>query len=78
MLSLHNEPYIIKHILIDLNLAKLIHYPFMISLPECGRSCNTADASSTKICVPSKTEDLNGKVFNMITINEAKTLIKHI
>ena len=50
----------------------------MISLPECGRSCNTADASSTKICVPSKTEDLNGKVFNMVTIHEAKTLIKHI
>ena len=38
-----------------------------------------ADNLSTKICVPSKTKDVNLKVFNMITkINEAKTLVKHI
>ena len=43
------------------------------------RSCNILDDSSAEICSPSKTEDVNVKVFNMITgINEPGTLIKHI
>ena len=32
-----------------------------------------------RICVLSKTKDVNVKVFNMITrINEVKTMVKHI
>ena len=51
----------------------------MISIGKCNGSCNGVDDIPTKIYVPSKTEDVNVKVFNMITrINEAKTLIKHI
>ena len=34
---------------------------------------------SNKVCIPNKTEDLNLRVFNMITeIIESKTLAKHI
>ena len=34
---------------------------------------------SNKICIPSKTEDLNLGFFNLITgINKSKTLTKHI
>ena len=52
----------------------------MISLDKCNGSCNTVDDLSTKACVPSKTKDVNVKVFNMITNrNKAKALvIKHI
>ena len=33
---------------------------------------------SNKVCIPNKTEDLNLRLFNMITgINESKTLAKH-
>ena len=42
-------------------------------------SCNTFNDLSNKVCVPSKTEDLNVSVFNMKTgINESKTITKHI
>ena len=64
--------------LIDLNLNDLLYYQFMIRLVRCNGSCNTLDNSSTKICLPNKTKDVNAKVFNMISeINEAKTLVKH-
>ena len=57
------------------------YYPFAVRLDRCVGSCNTlTDWSniSNKVCVLNKTEDLNLKVFNMITgINESKTL-KHI
>ena len=42
-------------------------------------SCNTQNDLSNKVCFPSKIEDLNLSVFNVITgIHESKTLTKHI
>ena len=39
----------------------------------------TFSGLSNKLCVPNKTENLNQRVFNMITgINESKTLTNHI
>ena len=51
----------------------------MVKLDRCVESCNTMNDLSNKVCIPNKTEDLNLRVFNMITrINELKTLAKHI
>ena len=51
----------------------------MISLDKCNGSCNSVDDSSTKMCVPSKTKDINFKAFKMIpNKNEAKTMIFHV
>ena len=69
----------IKPTVIDLNPVELKYYPFMISLDKCSGSYGSADDLSTEICVPSETENVNLKVFNVITNrNEAKTLVKHI
>ena len=49
----------------------------MIILDKYSGSCNSVDDLSTKICILSKTKDINVKVFNMITNqNEAKTMLK--
>ena len=51
----------------------------MASLDKCSANCNPVDNLSKKICVLSKTKDINIKVFNMITNkNEAKTMAKRI
>ena len=42
------------------------YYPFAVKLDRCVGSCNTLNDLSNKIYVPSKTEDLNLSVFNMI------------
>ena len=69
----------VRATLIDLNHVELNYYPFMISLDKCNWSCNAVDDLYIKICVPSKTKDVNVTVFNMIAnINESKTLVKHI
>ena len=76
---LNNEPCIIRPTLIDLSSVVLNHYPFMISLDKCNRSCNAVNDLPTKICIASKAKDTNDKVFLMITrANEAKTLVSHI
>ena len=55
------------------------YYPFAVKLDRCVGSYNTLNDLSNKVCVPNKTEELNLRVFNMITgINESKTLTKHV
>ena len=77
--SLGNKPWIVRPTFINLNPIKLNYYLFMISLDKCNKSCDAVDNLFTKICVPSKTKDINVKVFDMITrISEAKTMVKHI
>ena len=77
--SLNNEPCMVSHLCTDINPVELKYYPSMISLNKCIGSCNSVDDLSTKICVPSKTKDVNVQVFNMITNrNEAETMVKYI
>ena len=68
----------IRPTLLDLNLAELNYYPFMISLDKCNGSFNVADDLSTKICVHSETKDINVEVSNITRTYETKILIKHI
>ena len=78
-MSLSNESCVVSLTLIDLNLVELKYHPSMISLNKYSRSGNATNDLSPKICVPSKTKDVNVKIFNMRTNkNEAKTMVKHI
>ena len=52
---------------VDLDPVELDYYPFIVSLDKCNGSCSAVDNSSTKLCVLSEAEDLNVRVFNMIT-----------
>ena len=63
----------------NLHTQGLCYYPFAVNLDRCGGSCNTVNDLSNKACVPNETEDLNLRIFIMITgINESRTLTKHI
>ena len=50
----------------------------MVKLDRCNGSSNTLDDPSCIICLANKTKGIDLNVFNMIRINESKTLIKHI
>ena len=43
------------------------YYSFAVKSDRCVGSCNTLNDISNKECVPSETEDLNPRVFIMIT-----------
>ena len=76
--SLNNEPCMIRPFLINLTHDEIKYYPFLIKLDKYNRNFNPVNDLSMRICVPSKTKDVNVKVFNMITKgNEAKTPAKH-
>ena len=79
----NNQKWEIQPTLINLHPneynQEFYYYPFPVKLDRCVGSCNNVNDLSNKVCVPNKTEDLNLRVFNIITeINESKTLTKHI
>ena len=43
------------------------YYPFAVKLDRCIVSCSTLNDLSIKVCDPNKIEDLNLRVFNMVT-----------
>ena len=61
--SLSNEPCMTRPTLFYFNHIKLYHYPFKISLDRCDGIFSVVDDLSTKVCVPSKTKDVNVKVL---------------
>ena len=69
--SLSNEKCVAQPTLISLHpneyRQEFHYYPFPVKLDRCVGSCNTLNDLSNKVCVPNKTEDLNLRVFNMIT-----------
>ena len=77
-LFLNNEPWMVRPNFIDLNSVELQYYSFMVSLDKCSGSYNSINGFP-KICIPSKTNDINIKIFDMISNrNEAKTMLKNI
>ena len=81
--SLSNQRCLSQRTLINLHpneyCQEFHYYPFAVKLGRCVGSCNTFNNLYNKRCIPNKTEDLNLRVFNMITgINKSKTLTKHL
>ena len=62
--SLAKKVYVFAPTLVDLNLVELKYYPLIISLTKCSESWDSDNDLSTKMCVPSKTKDINFKTFN--------------
>ena len=82
-ISLNNQPCITRATLFnsspDNYRQGLNYYLFLPKMDRCNESCNTFNDFSNRIYVPSKTEDTNLHVFNIITkINESKTITKHV
>lgn len=70
-----------RYTLTDLNPneynQRLHYYLFTVNLDRSNRICNTLNDLSKKISVPSKTEDANLSIVNMIVrIIKSKTLAK--
>ena len=69
----------IRPVLNDFNPVEFNFHPFLVIPRECNWNCDAVGDFSTKMCVPSKTKNININIFNKITrIIEVKTLFKYI
>lgn len=65
---MNNQPWVVRSMLIDVNPGELPYYPVIISLGRCDRSYNTVEDPFGRICVLSKMEDVNSKLFSFINL----------
>ena len=61
----YNKQCVVKLFVIDLNSFELKYYPFITRLDKLNESINSVDDLCTIIWLPSKTKDMNVKVFNI-------------
>ena len=53
-------------------------YLFTVNNNKCGRSCNTIDNPYSRARVPSKINNMNVKVYNLMSgVNEARCLVQY-
>ena len=74
-ISMKNRECKVRPEIISINSNNPMFYPFSIKINKCSGNCNNINDLYAKICVPDVIENLNVKVFNLMTrTNE----IRHI
>ena len=66
-ISMKNQECKVRSEIINVNSNEPIFYPFSIKTNKCSGSCNNINNPYTKICVRDVVNDLNVKVFNLMS-----------
>ena len=62
--------------IINVNSNNPVFYPFSIKTSKCSGNCNNINDPYAKICVPDIINNLNVKVFNLMSRTNETTFIK--
>ena len=77
-ISMNNQACKWRPQTVNVNSNNPIFYPFSIKINKCSGNCNNINDPYANICVPDVIEDLNVKVFNLMSrINETKFIEWH-
>ena len=66
-ISMSNQACKARSEIINVNSNNPVFYPFSIKRSKCSGNCNNITDPCTKICVPDVVNDLNVKVFNLMS-----------
>ena len=66
-ISLKNQAFKVRPEIVNVNSNEPIFYPFIIKTSKCSGSCNNINDPYVKICVTDVVQDLNVKVFNLMS-----------
>ena len=74
--SMNNQKCKVRPKIVDINSNSPMFYPFSIKVNKCSGNCNNINNPYAKICVPDIVQDLNVRVFNLISRNNETRHIK--
>ena len=66
-ISLNNQAFKVRPEIVNVNSNEPIFYPFIIKTSKCSGSCNNINDPYVKICVTDVVQDLNVKVFKLMS-----------
>ena len=75
-ISLKNQEYKVTPEIVNINSNDPIFYPFSIEINKCGSNCNNTSNPYARICVPDTVQNLNVKVFNLMSLTNEMRHIK--
>ena len=76
--SMNNQECKVRPEIVDVSSNNPIFYPFSVKMNRCSGNCNSINNPYAKICVPDIVENLNVKIFNLMSrANEAKSIKLH-
>ena len=74
--SMINQEYRIRPEIININSNEPTFYPNSIEVNKCNGSCNNINDPYAKLCVPNVVENINVKVFNLMSRTSETRQIK--
>ena len=77
-ISMNNQECKVRSEIISINSNNPIFYPFSARINKCSGNCNNINDPYARICVPDTVENLNIKVFNLMSrTNETRSIKWH-
>ena len=73
--TMNNQECKVRPEIVNVNSKEPVFFPFSIKTSKCSGSCSNIGNPYAKLCVPDVVKNLNVKVFNLISRNNAT---KHI
>ena len=75
---MNNKECKVRLQIINLNVDKLVFFPFSIKTSNCGGSCNNINDPYAKLCVPDVFKNLNVRASNLMSgFNESRHIEWH-
>ena len=75
-IPLNNQAYKVRAEIINVNSDETVFYPLRIKTSKCSGSCNKINDPYKKMCVPDVANNLNVKVFNLMSRTNGTRHIK--
>ena len=66
-ISMNNQECKERPETVHFNSDELVFFPFSIKTSKCSGSCNNVNDPYAKLCVPDVVENMNMKVFNLMS-----------
>ena len=77
-ISMNNQECKVRPQIVNVNGDDPVFFSFSIKTSKCSGSCNNINNSCAKLCVPDVVENLNVKVFNLVSwTNETRRIEWH-
>ena len=77
-ISMNNQECKARSKIIDVKNNELVFYPYSIKVNKCSGSCSNINNPYAKLCVPDIINNINVKVFNLMSrINETRQIVWH-
>ena len=74
--SMKNQECKVRPEIISINSNNPMFYPFSVKVNKCSGNCNNINDPYARICVPDTAENLNVKVFNLMSETNKTRSIK--